>query len=95
MKTKNKILLGTIAAAGIYGVVTGKGVFNKWRFKEQHDAIARYVKGHYPNAAYSPIASAGEGWSTVIIRPGRPKVFLYVTRSENGMYIFHETKTEQ
>ena len=51
MKKKNAVMLASLAAAGIYGAVTGKGIFNKVRFKNQHDAIARYVNSHYPNAA--------------------------------------------
>ncbi len=92
MKKKSKIFLGTLAVAGVYSAVTGKGVFNKWRFKDQHNAVSRYVKGHYPNSVYTPITASGDGWATVILRPGYPKVFLYITRSDDGMYIFHETK---
>lgn len=91
MKKKNAVMLASLAAAGIYSAVTGKGIFNKVRFKNQHDAIARYVKSHYPNAAYSPVTAAGNGWTTVIRRMGKPKVFLYVTRSDNNVYIFNET----
>lgn len=95
MKKKNKILLGTLAVATAYSAATGKGVFNKWRFKDQHCAVARYVKSHYPNAIYTPITATGGGWATVIIRLGMPKVFLYVTRSDDGIYIFHETKSDK
>lgn len=95
MKKKSKIFLGTLAVATAYGAVTGKGVFNKWRFKDQHNAISRYVNGHYPNAVYTPITAAGGGWATVIIRLGRPKVFLYITRSDDGIYIFHERKADK
>lgn len=91
MKKKNAIILAALSAAGVYSAVNGKGIFNKVRFKSQHDAVARYVKSHYPNAFYKPITAAGNGWATVIVRPGMPKIFLYVTRSEDDVYVFHET----
>lgn len=94
MKKKSKIFLGTLAVATAYGAVTGKGVFNKWRFKDQHSAVSRYVNSHYPNAAYSPIISTDNGWTTVITRPGMPGILLYVTRSDDGMYIFREVKNK-
>ena len=91
MKKKNAAILATVAAAGIYSVVNGKGIFNKVRFREQHDAVSRYVKSHYPNAAYSPITAAGNGWTTTIRRVGKPRIFLYITRSSDNVYVFHET----
>lgn len=45
--------MSTAAAAGIYSAITGKGLFNKPRFKEQHERVANYVETHYPNAVYS------------------------------------------
>lgn len=95
MKKKNALILAAAAAAGVYSAVNGKGIFNKLRFKEQHDAVARYVDGHYPRAAYTPITAAGNGWTTVIHRPGMQKVFLYLTRSPENVYVFHETKVKE
>lgn len=91
MKKKNIAILTTIAAAGVYSAVNGKGPFNKLRFKEQHDAVSRYVDAHYPNASYAPITAAGNGWATVIKRPNEPKIFLYLTRSNDNVYVFHES----
>lgn len=92
MKKKTLFLIGTAAAAGIYSAVTGKGPFNKIRFKEQHERISHYVETHYPNAPYAPIEATGNGWVTVIRRLGMPKIILYVTRDEEGNYIFTESK---
>lgn len=94
MKKRNVVLLATVAAAGVYSAINGKGIFNKVRFREQHDAISRYVDAHYKNAVYTPIEQAGDGWATVIIRQRKPKILLYVMRAENGMYIFNETVAE-
>ena len=52
MKKRTLFLIGTAAAAGIYSAITGKGLFNKPRFKEQHERVANYVETHYPNAVY-------------------------------------------
>ena len=95
MKKKNIAMLATVAAAGIYSFANGKGIFNKVRFRDQHDSVSRYVKSHYPNAAYSPITAAGNGWTTVIRRVGKPRIFLYITRSNDNTYIFHETDIKQ
>jgi hypothetical protein len=89
---KNKLLmLAAIAAAGAYGAICGKGVFNKPRFREQHDAVSRYVQNRYPDATYSPIEATENGWATIIRRINQPQILLYVTRSNDGVYIFHET----
>lgn len=92
MKKNKWFMVAAVAAAGAYGIVRGKGVFNKPRFKEQHDAISRYISNRYPGAAYSPIETAAKGWATVIKRAGAPKILLYVTKSAEGIYIFHETQ---
>ena len=47
MKKRTLFLIGTAAAAGIYSAITGKGLFNKPRFKEQHERVANYVETHY------------------------------------------------
>lgn len=92
MKKKTLFLIGTAAAAGIYSAATGKGVFNKTRFKEQHERISSYVNSHYPNCAYTPIEKTANGWVTVIRRIARPNIILYVTRDKNGNYVFSESK---
>ena len=96
MKKKSSLILAAAAAAGIYSAVNGKGIFNRMRFKNQHDAVARYVESNYPNAFYTPITAAGNGWATTIIpRRKKPRIFLYITRSDNNTYVFHETNVRE
>lgn len=92
MKRKTLFLIGTAAAAGIYSAMTGKGPFNRIRFKEQHERISHYVETHYPGALYTPVEATEKGWVAVIKRLGMPKIILYVNRDEMGNYIFTETE---
>lgn len=79
------------AAATLYSAVTGKGVFNRMRFKNEHDAIARYVESNYPGAVYSPIQKTEMGYAAVIRRPNRgSKIMLYAMPCEGGHYVFKE-----
>lgn len=91
MKKKTLFMLAGAAAVGAYSYIEGKGPFNKIKFKNQHDAVSRYVETHYPNALYSPITETAEGWTTIIRRFGMEPVVLYITRSEDGMFIFNES----
>ncbi len=89
MKKRMLFLIGA-AAAGAYGIIKGKGPFNKLRFKSQHDSISRYVETHYPDSLYSPIEATEKGWVTIIRRRGKPQVMLYISRDMDGNYIFTE-----
>ena len=82
-------ILLAAAAAGIYHVAKGHGAFNPIRFSSQHSAVSRYVETHYPGASYSEITALPDGWSCVVHAPGR-EILLFLTRSEDGVYIFHE-----
>ncbi|MCC8168927.1 MAG: hypothetical protein LIO59_00830 [Oscillospiraceae bacterium] len=90
MKKNKWFMVAAVAAAGVYGIVRGKGIFNKPRFRSQHDAVSRDVNQRYPGATYTPIEATENGWATVVIRAGQPKILLYVTQSDDGFYIFHE-----
>ena len=90
MKTKALIILAGAAALGTYSFVQGKGPFNKLKFKDQHDAVSRYVEAHYPNALYAPIVETSNGWMTSVRRFGMEPIVLYITKSADGMYIFSE-----
>ena len=83
-----------LAVAGIYNYVKGNGVFNKRRFKNQHDAVSRYVDAHYPDAFYSPIQSVDGGWITVITTREKKQISLSVTKCENNIYVFKETQIQ-
>lgn len=91
MKKNKWFMVAAVAAAGAYSIIRGKGVFNKPRFKEQHDAVSRYVESHYPNSTYSPIEATENGWVTIIRRINEPQIFLYITKTDDGVYVFNET----
>lgn len=90
MKKRTWALLATAAAAGVYSAIKGSGPFNTLRFREVHDKVSRYVEGKYPTATYMPINSTPKGWVTTIIRHDMPKIILYITRDNEGNYIFSE-----
>ena len=92
MKKKNLFLLTSIAAAGVYSIAAGKGIFNKPRFKEQHEVISRYVNSHYPDATYAPISATSNGYMTVIRRIGKNNIMLYAHKSADGVYVFTESE---
>lgn len=91
-KVKRGALLTTAAAAAVYSLVSGKGPFNKVRFKEQHEELARYVDNNYPGFSYSAITKHGNGWTASVKSMGRPIVFLYFSKSPNGVYVFTESR---
>ena len=85
---KLPVLLG-IAVWEAYRFYKGKGIFNKIRYKEQHDAVINYMETHYPNAFYSDIIEAENGWSC-IITDGARRIVLYMTKTEDGTFVFWE-----
>ncbi len=86
--SKLPILLG-LAAVGAYRFYKGKGMFNKYRFSEQHDAVLGYIESHCPGAFYSDITPTDDGWSCVINNHGN-RFVLYLTKSPEGVYVFWE-----
>lgn len=89
-KIKNKLFLAGVTAFAAYSAASGKGPFNKYRFKKQHDALAKYVDTNFPDCSYSPITAHGNGWSAAILRGGRTVKFVYFSKGEDGHYIFTE-----
>ena len=87
-KTTKLLLLGA-AALGAYNLYKGKGVFNKIRFKEQHDAVCDYLENNFPNATYSEITATDEGWSCVV-NTASGNFVLYMTKSPENVYVFWE-----
>lgn len=85
---KIPVLVG-VAVWEAYRFYKGKGIFNKIRYKNQHDAVSNYVETHYPNAFYSDIVEADNGWSCIINDRGR-KILLYITKTDDGTFIFWE-----
>ncbi len=94
-KAKLVTMLVTVAGAAAYGAVAGKGVFNRPRFKEQHKALSNYVDNNYPGCSYTPITMHGKGWASAVKRNGRVVVFVYFTKSDEGIYIFTESKEKE
>lgn len=89
-KTGKKLMLATAAIAAVYSVAAGKGPFNKYRFKKQHEELSKYVDTNYPDCSYSPITAHGKGWASAILKMGKPVSYVYFTKSEDGTYIFTE-----
>jgi len=93
MKKRNARLLGLACAAltaTAYSAITGKGIFNKYRFKNEHQAIANYVESNYPGSQYSPVQKTEQGYAVIILRPDLSRVMLYVMPTETGDYVFKE-----
>ncbi len=92
MSKKKKLLAVALGATavGAYRAIKGKGAFNKIRFAEQHEAVARYIDSHHHGAIYSPIEQISNGWSCVIT-DGKMRYLLYITCSDDGVFIFDET----
>lgn len=94
MSRKNRnlpVLLG-FAAWEAYRFYKGKGIFNKLRYKQQHDALCHYLETHYPNAFYSDIVEADEGWSC-IVTDGNRKIVVYMTKTDGGTFVFWEKES--
>lgn len=89
-KKNGKVMLAAAAALGIYSAVAGKGPFNKYRFKKQHEELEKYVDTNYPDCSYSPISVHGRGYTSTILRMGKPVCFLYFSKGEDGNYVFTE-----
>ena len=90
MKKKTMLYLASAAAVGIYSAIEGKGPFNKLKFKDQHEAVLKYMQTHYPKSLYSPITETQNGWMTVIRRLSAPNIILYITRTPDGHFVFRE-----
>lgn len=88
-KRKNLPVLLGIAVWEAYRFYKGKGIFNKIRYKAQHEAVSNYMETHYPNAFYSDIIEAENGWSCIITDKNR-RILLYMTKTDDGTFIFWE-----
>lgn len=87
---KGKILLAGAVAAVAYSAISGKGPFNKYRFKEQHAELTKYMDTNYPDCSYSPIEVHGKGYTAAVLKMGKAIKFIYFTKDEEGNYIFTE-----
>ena len=89
-KIGRKLLLATAAATAVYTVATGKGPFNKYRFKKQHEELSAYVESKSPGCTYGRISAHCSGWASVILKNGTPVSYVYFTRTGDGTYIYTE-----
>lgn len=89
---KKRAFITSVAAGLAYSVIAGKGPFNKMRFKDQHEELAKYVDNNYPNCQYSCIIRHGTGWSSRVLRYGKTISFVYFTKGNDGVYVFTEAK---
>ena len=89
---KKRALFTSIVTGVVYSAAAGKGPFNKMRFKEQHEELAKYVDTNYPDCQYSSITRHGRGWSSRIMKYRRTITFVYFTKSDDGVYVFTEAK---
>ncbi len=87
---KLSLLLG-IAAFEAYRFYKGKGIFNKIRFENQHEAVSNYLEHHYPNAFYSDITETDDGWSCIVNNKGE-RIILYMTKTPDDIFVFWEKK---
>ena len=87
-RSKLPIFLGFVAWEA-YRYYKGKGIFNKLRFKDQHDALSHYLETHYPDATCSDIVEANGGWSCIIKDEDR-EIVIYITKTDEGVYLFSE-----
>lgn len=94
MKKKNwaPIIIGA-AVAGIYGFVTGKGIFNGVRFKNEREAIKGYLLSRKNPASFSNLKQSDNGYMTILTEDSGDKYILYMNRYEDS-YIFSEHKIE-
>ena len=93
-KTGKRLMLTAAAATAVYSVAAGKGPFNKFRFKKQHEELSKYVDSNYPDCSYAPITAHSKGWASVILKSGKPISYVYFTKSEDGTYIFTELEEQ-
>ena len=83
----------SVAVVTAYSAITGKGIFNKIRFKREHDAISRYIECNYPDAAYSPVQKTELGYAVVVrLRDTKANIMIYATPTADGHFVFREVK---
>lgn len=87
-KSKITILAGA-ALFEVYRLYKGKGIFNKLRYKQQHEAVSNYMETHHPGAFYSDISETGSGWTCVINEKNR-RIMLCLSRTPDGVFVFWE-----
>lgn len=93
-KIKNCTILTAAVTAVAYSAVAGKGIFNKIRFRQQHEELGKYIDNNYPDCVYTHVTMHGRGWASSVRRRGKVVSFIYFTKSPDGIYVFTESKTK-
>ena len=91
---RKKLLLAVGGVALAYCYASGKGVFNKLRYKNEIDAVKRYVETHYSGASIGKIEAHENGKYVCPINYNGRKILLILTKTEDGMYVFEAIETE-
>lgn len=78
-----------ILTAGIYGFLTGKGIFNGIRFKNEREAVKGYIAARHKTAEFSNLKHTGSGWMTILTEDDGEQYILYL-HNYKGSYIFSE-----
>ena len=93
-KIKRGAVITSALSAVIYGAVAGKGIFNKPRFREQHEVLGSYVDTNYPGCVYLPISVHGSGWASAVRSGSRIVTYVYFSKAPTGDYVFTESKVK-
>lgn len=90
---KNKILPAMVAVGAIVGyrAIKGYGVFNKFRYKNEYEAIAHYLEAHYPNATHGDVSKIDDCFYTTITNENQT-IVLTLTKTEDSVYVFEENE---
>lgn len=86
--SKLPVLLGVALWEG-YRFYKGKGIFNKLRYKKEHNAVSNYLETHYPDAFYSDIVMTDDGY-TCVINNYNKKIMLHFAKTEDNNFVFWE-----
>lgn len=90
-KSTGKLLVGVaVAGAFCYKAAKRLGVIDRIKYKDEYEALDRYVKGHYPTAKASPLEKTDTGFICVITKLEGNMVLLSMTEASDGVYIFAE-----
>ena len=92
-KSTGKLLAGVaITGAFCYKVAKRMGIIDRIKYKEEYEALDRYVESHYPTAKVSPLEETDTGFVCVVTKPEGNMILLSMTEANDGVYVFSEKK---
>ena len=90
-KGTGKLLAGiAITGAFCYKAAKRMGIIDRIRYKDEYEALDRYVKSHYPTAKVSPLEETDTGFVCVVTKPEGSMILLSMTEASDGVYVFSE-----